>query len=114
METNSIIVRALAASAAAAFRPHNLITKEEKAMDKSYVAFKQMLRQRYPQVDVDILDIAPGSEERRQLLEGQLVSSGANDDAQLAQLAQSLLNEVIEHEPQAAMGVGLVMPGSPY
>jgi hypothetical protein len=114
MEEYSIIVKALAAGAVASFRPDNLIEKEERLMDNNYVALKRMLREKYPQVDADILDIGPGSEARLKLLQDQLANSGALDDSKLQEKAQSLIDEILKHEPEAAMAVGLIKPGDPY
>jgi hypothetical protein len=114
MEEYSIIVKALAAGAVASFRPDNIIEKTERLMDNNYVALKRMLREKYPQVDADILDIGPGSEARLNLLQDQLANTGALDDSKLQEKAKSLVDEILEHEPEAAMAVGLIKPGDPY
>jgi len=114
MEEYSIIVQALAAGAVASFRPDNIIQKTERSMDKAYVSLKETLEEKYPGVDADILDIGPGSQERLQLLQSQLAKSGALDDHDLQEKARALIEEIIEHEPEAAMAVGLIKPGDPY
>lgn len=111
MESHSIIVQALAAGAAAAFRPNQIggpVT--ERPLDQKYAALKEDLQQKYPKVEVTLLDIGPTSAERQQTLEAQLKSSGALTDEGLQAQAKAVLAEIFEHEPEAATAVGLYPP----
>jgi hypothetical protein len=114
MESSSIIVQALAAGAVAEFRPGIMIKKTDEIIDQAYVRLKARLKEKYPQVDADMLDFGPGSEERQRLLEAQLTQTGALDDEELNASAKDLLETILTYEPQAAMAVGLIMPGSPF
>lgn len=101
---NSIneITKALAAGAAAVFRPNRTggpVYKREIADD--YVELKEMIRAQYPQVDVDLLDIGPGSAERQQLISKQLQETGAINDEAIQQQAQRLLQTISEKYPEA-------------
>lgn len=108
MENSSIIMQALAAGAAASFRPNQTtVPVTERPLNQSYAALKEMVRQKYPQIEVDLLDIGPASAERQQKLAGQLEASGALADEALQAQAKTVMVEIYEHEPEAAAAVGL-------
>lgn len=98
----------LAAGAAAVFRPNRMeVPISERALYDAYEALKALLRERYPAVELDILDISPDSVERRALLDEQLRRSGAAADEDIQAQAAALMNEVLAHAPAAAEAVGL-------
>ena len=55
---------------------------------------------------VDLLDQAPGSKNRRGVLEEELYAANAMNDAELAAMAQRLI-EVVRYETAVAIGVHL-------
>jgi hypothetical protein len=108
MQEYSIITQTLAAGAAAVLMPNQVpvqITKQD--FHKAYEILKITLRQRYPQVEVDLLDIAPGSIERHRMLENQLQTSGALNDEEVIAKGTTLLAEIFENFPGAATAVGI-------
>jgi hypothetical protein len=109
MQNQSIILQALAAGAAAAFRP-NLTNKTpvtERGMNEKYEMLKATLRQNYPQVEIDLLDVGPASAERQERVAAQLEAGGALADEELQAQAAALLAEIYEQRPGAATAVGL-------
>jgi hypothetical protein len=98
----------LAAGAAAVFRPNRMtVPVSERALYDAYEALKNLLRARYPTVDLDILDISPNSEQRRNVLEEQLRQSGAVTYEDVQAQAATLMSEIFAHAPEAAQAIGL-------
>ena len=71
-----------------------------------------MLAASYPQVNVDLLDIAPGSEARQQQVTQQLAESGAAEDDAILQQAQTLLDIIAEKDPTAVWATAVAQPPS--
>lgn len=104
----SNITLALAAGAAANFRPNSVaIPITEQPLYDTYSALRNNLEQHYPSVQVDLLDIAPASVERQRELDGQLKKSGALDDETLQAEAAALLVEISAHAPEAFAAISL-------
>lgn len=92
----------LAAGATAAFRPNiQVVPVAERGMVAAYEGLKSLLRERYPAVPIDILDIGPGNQERRALLDDKLRDSGADADAEVLARADQLRQEILRHAPEA-------------
>lgn len=94
MNTNSTdqLTKALA-GAVAIFRPNRTdgpVYRED--MSNAYLKLKEMIQEEYPQMDVDLLDIGPGSAERQQLIALQLQDAGV------------LLNEKILYQARLHIG----------
>lgn len=100
MSRSDIIVNALAAGAAAHFRPNVYGSGED--IDDQYLALKELIENSYPDVEADLLDIAPGSDARKALLAQQLQEAGAEADTTLLSQAQALLVAIHEKLPNAA------------
>ena len=102
MKTPNPITKALAAGAAAVFRPNRTggpVYKEEIA--DRHEALKEMIRTQYPQVEIDLLDIGPGSVERQQAITQQLQESGAAQNEEIQQQAQYLLETITDKNPES-------------
>jgi hypothetical protein len=106
--TETVLTQALAAGAAMKFRPNRLtIPIVEQPMYDAYETLRALLVERYPAVDVGLLDIAPASAERRAQLDEQVRQSGAMEDDDVQKQIVLLLEEIAEHAPEAAEAAGL-------
>lgn len=96
------LIEALAAGAAARLRP-NLRDRHESQtpITDAYQQLKDMLEAAYGQVEVDLLDIGPGSSERQQVLAQQLEEAGATEDEAILRQAQRLLDIIAAENPAA-------------
>lgn len=113
-EKVSIVTLALAAGAAAELGP-NLMTVPitERPLHDAYHTLRATLQEHYPSIEVTLLDIAPGSELRRQEMDLQIRQSGALEDDTVLMQVGALLGQIIEHAPEAAAAVGITyMPGA--
>lgn len=107
----TLLTQALAAGAAVKFRPNRLtIPIVEQPMYDAYEALRATVAERYPAIDISLLDIAPASAERWQQLDAQIRASNALADADVQNLIVTLLEEIAEHAPEAASAVGLIDP----
>jgi hypothetical protein len=73
----------------------------------AYEALKNLIKHRYPKVSIDQLEQAPGSKNRRAVVEEDLTASGAGHDAELATAAQTLIKLIQQHAPAAAPTIGV-------
>jgi hypothetical protein len=102
MDSKSTLTKALAAGAVLMMRP-NLMDRPEsqRAPEEAYLELKRMIREKYEQVDVDLLDLGPGSEEGQQAMAKQLEDAGAIDDKVILDQAQTTLELIREERPSA-------------
>lgn len=105
MDKDKAIVMAMAAGAAANFRPNAFYRK--RPLEANYLALRRDLAEKYPAVSNDILDIGPASAERQALLGQQLRESGAADDPAVLSRAALLAGEILERNPTSAEAVFL-------
>jgi hypothetical protein len=101
-DPQNLLTKALAAGAVAAFRP-NLMDRPEsqRVIVAAYQKLKEMIQDQYRQVDVDLLDIGPGSVERQQTIAQQLQAAGVTEDKDVLRQAQLVLDAVAEKDPSA-------------
>lgn len=99
MKPIETIKTALAAGAAANFRP-NPSADVKEPLDESYLTLKSLIEQKYPQVDVDLLEVGPGSAERQEVMIEQLREVGAAEDEEVLRQAQVVLDTAAELDPQ--------------
>ncbi|MCB8984918.1 MAG: hypothetical protein H6659_13895 [Ardenticatenaceae bacterium] len=101
-DSYTTITNALAAGAVAMLRP-NLWDRpgKQKEFDAVYLKLKKMIQTHYPQVDVDLLDIGPGSPARRQVVDQQLRTTGAAEDATVIRQAEAVMEILAKIEPSA-------------
>lgn len=97
------IVVAMAAAAAARFRPNAFF--EQRPEEDAYLALQRYLAERYPSVPADILDIGPASAERKAALRTALQQSGAVDDPLVRQGAAHVARLVAAQDPKAVTAV---------
>jgi hypothetical protein len=103
MDSKSTLTKALAAGAIVMFRP-NLMERPaspQREIDQAYLDLKELLQEKYEQIDVDILDFGPGSAERQQAIAQKLQDSGASEDEEILRQAQIVLDLIREEDPAA-------------
>jgi hypothetical protein len=102
MGSEFIVTKALAAGAVATQRP-NLGGRHEALTEiaDAYQALKGMIASQYGQIDVDLLDIGPGSAERQKIITQQLEEAGANDNEAILRQAQLVLDIIAEENPES-------------
>lgn len=97
------VVVAMASAAAARLRPNAF--SEPRPEEDAYLALQQYLADHYPSVPADILDIGPGSAERKAALKTALQQSGAVDDPLVRQGAAHVARLVATADPNAVTAV---------
>lgn len=97
------IVLAMSAAAAAQFRPNGFVQQRPEV--QAYLALKKLLANNYPAVNNDILDIAPASVERQNVLKTQLQQADVGKDTAVMEQARQLLQYLVEHDPKSATAV---------
>jgi flagellar capping protein FliD len=102
MDPLTSLVTALAAGAAAAL--HSTV---EQGVKDGYAALKGLIQRKYTRVQVDQLEANPTSKNRRGVVEEELATAGADQDAEVLQYAQVLLEAIQRHAPEAAAAIGV-------
>lgn len=97
MEPVSIIVAALVAGAAAAFKD-----TAAQAIKDAYAGFKALVQRKYGGVSVDALERKPDSEAKQLSVREDLTDAGAGADQELLDRAKALLDAVKTHDRAAA------------
>lgn len=98
----TLLTKALAAGAVAMLRPNVMKRHEYKRkIDGAYLDLKESIREKYSQVNVDILDLGPGSAEAQQAMAKQLQDAGATEDEELLRQAEALIEIIIGENPSA-------------
>jgi hypothetical protein len=77
------------------------------SVQEAYTGLKNLIRGRYPQVSIDPIEQAPASKARRAVVEEDLTSAGATQDAELAAAALALIDLIQKHEPATAQAIGV-------
>jgi len=102
MESQFLLTKALAAGAVVMMRPNQWYSPETlEEMETAYLKLKEMIRAQYTQVDVDLLDIGPGSAERQQQMARQLQEAGVTEDEDILRQARLVLENITEDDPAA-------------
>jgi hypothetical protein len=102
MEPVSIIVTALALGAAAGLKP-----TAEQAVKDAYSGLKGLIERKFANVDLTLLEAKPDNKKRQAVVEEELQETGAHQDAEILQQAQTLLDTVSEKAPEAAATIGV-------
>jgi hypothetical protein len=97
------ITLAMAAGAAAKFRPNGMAQRRPDV--KTYMTLKHLLAEKYPAVSNDILDIGPASAERQKLLNTQLQQAGVEKDTAVLRQVRQLLAYLLQHDSKSATAV---------
>jgi hypothetical protein len=98
----TVITSAIAAGAAASLKD-----TASAAVKDTYEAVKALIRRRYASADVAAVEKKPDSEAKRGSLAEDLADAGAEDDDELARLAQALAEAVERSAPEAAAAIGV-------
>jgi hypothetical protein len=77
------------------------------AAGDGYAALKELLRARYPGVEIDRLEERPDSKARRASVEEDLTTSGADRDSELLSLAQVVAATLQSVSPDVAAEIGV-------
>jgi hypothetical protein len=99
--TAIVISLALGASAVAGTSAVDAVVKD------AYGKLKQLIRGRYPDVPVDLLEKSPQSKSRRGVVEEELAKLGAVDDLDLVAAAQDLTRLIQQRVPAVATAIGV-------
>ena len=102
MEPVSIIVAALAAGAAAAFKD-----TAEQAIKDAYAGFKALVQRKYERVSVEDLERKPDSEPKQLSVREDLTDAGAGNDRELLDQAKALLDAVKAHDRAATASINI-------
>jgi hypothetical protein len=102
MDPLTSLVTALAAGAAGALQ-----STVEQSVKDGYTALKGLIQRKYAQVNLDQLEANPHSKSRRGVVEEDLKTVGADQDAEVLQHARALLEAIRSHAPAAAAAIGV-------
>lgn len=103
MDDSVLVATALAAGAAARFRPNNW-AKERPDVD-AYLALVDMIMTGRQGVDARMMEVAPGSDERRKVLAQQLAASGAAESRAVVRQSKKLLEMLLERSPETISAI---------
>jgi hypothetical protein len=104
MEPVTVIISALALGAATGVK-----SVAEKAVKDGYEGLKSLIKNKYPNINIDRLERKPDSDTQRKAVEEDLVDAGGDNDLEVLQKAKTLI-EAIESLPKEevpAIGVNL-------
>jgi hypothetical protein len=102
MDPVSIVVAAFAAGASAGFKE-----TVAGAIKDAYAGLKRIIAERYSGVSTSGLEKKPDSKAQKGALEESLTDAGADKDAELLAVARALLDAIRDHDPAAAVAVGV-------
>lgn len=102
MDPLTSIVTALAAGAAAGFN-----STVAQAVEDGYAALKALIRRKYAEVNVDLIDQDPASEGRRTVVKEELLKTDAATDAELLRMAKALLDAIQSQAVDAGGAIGV-------
>lgn len=111
MNNAEAIALALAAAAAAASQPNSfLVDRPEDNVVRAGNLLKAYLDMHYSGIDLDLLQIGPGNEQRQEQFQADLEQSGAADDAEVKKRAGDILATVIDSAPKIAHALNIEVP----
>ena len=73
----------------------------------AYAALKVLIKNRYPKVSIEQLEQTPASKNRRAVVEEDLSTSGAGQDAELVAAARRLTELIQQQAPGVAAAIGV-------
>lgn len=108
MNSADLIVKALAAGAAASFEPNVLgVTPRQTPVMDAHNELKAAVTEEQPDVTANLLDIAPASEGRQQMIEQQLLASKTPISDNLIRRARRVLELCSADSPESLLAAGL-------
>ena len=102
MDPLTVITAALVSGATAALK-----SNAEQALKDAYAGIKALIKKKWGQVDVDVIERDPASRSRKDALKEELEVSAAAQDGELLAKAIGLLETVRKHDPAAISAGGL-------
>lgn len=96
------IVTALAAGAAAGLKP-----TAEQVIKDAYQALKNIIKAKFPKVDVSQVELKPSSKTKRAAVAEDLNEAGAAHDGDVILAAQHLSKVLEQSDPQLVESVGI-------
>lgn len=99
MSPEQAVMLALTTGAAARMGPNNwaLIRPEVEA----YMELVDLLKRRYAGVNARMMEVAPGSKERQELLSNQIQQAGAANSRAVLRRSRRVLDDVLARTPEA-------------
>jgi hypothetical protein len=73
----------------------------------AYAGLKQIIKDRYQRVSVEMLENDPGDKTRQQILKSDLEKTAAATDDELLRRARAVIEAVSDRDPEAAAAVGV-------
>ena len=102
MEPNELLIKVLAAASVATSLPNMMNRREERQeLGQVYQSLKDLIQDKYPQVNVDLLDLGPGSEDRQEALSRQLAEQGVTEDEEIVRQAEQLFEVISSEAPDS-------------
>lgn len=108
MNRADLIVKAMAAGAAASLEPNILgVTPRQTPVMDAYNELKAAVAEEQPSVATDLLDIAPASEGRQEMIQQQLQASDSPISDNLIRRARHVLELCSTDSPESLLAAGL-------
>ena len=104
MNPTEIIITALVTGAAAALKP-----AAEQIVKDAYGLLRRTLIDKYQDINIEVLERDPSSENRQRVLEEDIRRTDAAEDTELLAAARQMLDVVGINDPQAARSVGFII-----
>lgn len=105
MSPEEAVMLALTTGAAARMGPNNWALK--RAEVEAYMDLVDLLERRFTGVDARMMEVAPGSKERQDLLTEQIRQVGAANSRAVLRRSRSVLEEVLARTPQAIIAASV-------
>lgn len=102
MDPISLILTALVTGAAAGIEP-----AAKQIVKDAYDGLKTIIKTKYRQVSVDMLENDPADKTRQDIIKKDLEKSQVSSDEELLRQAQIVLDAVQKHAPEAVGAVGI-------
>jgi len=103
MEPITLIITALVLGIATGLKP-----TAEQAVKDAYDGLKKLIQDKYnAKASLAALENKPDSEVKKESLKEDLTDAGADQDPEVLEKAETVLQAVQEHAPQAAAAIGV-------
>lgn len=103
MDPITLIVTALVLGISTGLKP-----TAEQAVKDAYAGLKKLIQDRYnAKAGLEALENKPDSEAKKESLKEDLTDAGADQDPEVLEKAETVLQAVQEHAPQAAAAIGV-------
>lgn len=99
MSPEQAVMLALTTGAAARMRPNNWALKRPEV--EAYLELVDLFQRRHAGLDARMMEVAPGSKERQELLTNQIQQAGAANSRAVLRRSRRVLEEVLARTPEA-------------